>query len=351
MINFGKHKNETYDNVFKNDIKYCNWVLTQTTTHEGINNFKQYLKNNKRHLIPKYQINCSSLSLYYCNDVDFLKLLNGLNIEQNTLNIIEQSYNGENTTLIQDENNVNKILLPCNINGIYIDYLIRYLVCCELNKEFNDDRCDNFINGVQFVINADELPLKIKKNISSYSDDDEDFVKNDYICCYLKDNIEQSYNNMKLFNATNNDIFNVSLCHSFFFGEMTACKYFDYFIDVQPDNYEYLQQYIKQKINGNNENILCNPTLGNRELKISADADLIINKELIDIKCSKKKIGDDINDFLQLLIYVCLYFYNTNIKCEKITIFNPIQHYEKYIDLTNWDNFEKVVEILKNRIQ
>jgi len=39
MINFGKYKNKPYDYVCKNDIEYCNWILTQTTTHTGMNDF------------------------------------------------------------------------------------------------------------------------------------------------------------------------------------------------------------------------------------------------------------------------------------------------------------------------
>jgi hypothetical protein len=332
MINFGKYKNKPYDYVCKNDIKYCNWILTQTTTHTGMNDFINFLKLNNNIKIPKDDINCSQLSLYYNNDNEFLNLINDLIIEHNILNKI-----------------VDKILLPVDINGIYIDYLIRYKICIELNKEFNDNRCNHFISGIHPSFNEvdiDKLPLKIKSNINDKESID---VINYDLYFTLKEIVEQNYNNMKNFTATNNDILNVSLCHSLFFGEVKVCEYFDYFIDNN-DNFDNLQNYIKSKINRKKENVFCNPTLGNRDLKIGADADIIIDKELIDIKCSKYNIGDNIKDFTQLIIYICLYFHKTGIKCNKITIFNPILSYEKYIDLSNWNNFEKIITILKNRI-
>jgi len=307
-----------------------------------MNDFINFLKlNNNNIKIPKDDINLSQLSLYYNNDYEFLNLINDLIIEHNILNF----------------KIVDKILLPVDINGIYIDYLIRYKICIELNKEFNDNRCDDFISESEYhphprpILNEvaiNKLPLKIKSNINDKEGID---VINYDLYFTLKEIVEQNYNNMKNFTATNNDILNVSLCHSLFFGEVKVCEYFDYFIDNNgDDNFDNLQNYIKSKINGKKENVFCNPTLGNRDLKIGADADIIIDKELIDIKCSKYNIGDNIKDFTQLIIYICLYFHKTGVKCNKITIFNPILSYEKYIDLSNWNNFEKIITILKNRI-
>jgi len=335
MINFGKYKNKTYDYVYKNDIKYCNWILTQRTTHTGMNNFINFLKLNNIK-IPKDDINCSQLSLYYNNNSEFLNLIENLIIEDNKLNF----------------KIVDKLLLPVDINGIYIDYLIRYKICLELNKEFNDNRCNSFISGFHPNFNKmdiDKLPLKIKSKIN----DNESIDDVNYDLYFiLKEIVKQSYISMKNFTATNNDILNVSLCHPLFFGEVNkVCEYFDYFVhDNGNDNFENLQNYIKSKVNGKKKNVFCNPTLGNRDLKIGADADIIIDKELIDIKCSKYNVGDNIKDFIQLIIYICLYFHKTGIKCNKITIFNPVLSYEKYIDLSSWNNFEKIITILKNRI-
>ena len=99
----------------------------------------------------------------------------------------------------------------------------------------------------------------------------------------------------------------------------------------------------------NKKNILCNPDLGNRELEILADADLIIDNEIIDFKCSKNLIGEEINDYIQIFIYACLYFIKNNIKCKKISIINMQKNIVYYIDLTNWNNYDNFINILKMR--
>jgi len=190
MISFGKYKNKSYNYVLQNDIKYCNWILTQSTSHKGMNKFINFLKINKNIIIPKGSINCSSLSLYYNDNNDFLNLINDLQIKNITLNL-----------------KINDILLPEDIKGIYFDYLIRYKICYEINKEFNDVRCLCFINGHHPYFNNNLY----------------------YI---LKEIVELSYNNMKNFTATNNDIFNVSLCHSLYFNNIKAYEYFNFFFMI-----------------------------------------------------------------------------------------------------------------------
>jgi hypothetical protein len=298
-----------------------------------MNEFIDFIKNNKKNKIPNNNINCSELSTYYHNNEDFISLLDNLQIQINKV-----------------DNMINNTVLPNIINGIYVDYLIRYKICCILKKEFKDYRCDNYISGFFTNISIEEinnLPYKIKKNINVQSD-----IRDINIELYyeIKNIVENSYNNMKNFISNNNDILNVSLCHPLYFNENYAYNYFNYFDEKNfKDNYYNLEKYIKEKIKNKNE-VLCNPTLGSIDLKIKADADLIIDKELIDIKCSSLNIGENMNDFIQLFIYSCLYFKKTGIKCEKITIFNPILNYEKYIELKNWNNFDKILELLMNRI-
>ena len=64
----------------------------------------------------------------------------------------------------------------------------------------------------------------------------------------------------------------------------------------------------------------------------------------------KYNIGENINDYVQLFIYISLYFIKTGIKCKKITILNPVLSYEKYIDLSDWNNFDEIINLLKKRI-
>jgi hypothetical protein len=118
----------------------------------------------------------------------------------------------------------------------------------------------------------------------------------------LESLFNNSYENMKQLKANYNDIFNVSLLHSLFFLRIDVLKYYDNLINYNY-NYDKLDKWINKFFT--NKNILLNPVLGNKKLLISGDADIINNDELIDIKCSKN-IGTNINDFIQLFIYIIL---------------------------------------------
>lgn len=320
LITFGKHNGKTYYNIIKVDIEYCGWILQQTTLHEGIQDFKQYLIRNYKKEIPKTLETCSRLAKYFKINYELLNLIKNLQIH--TINY--------SNNFINELNDISP-----NIKGCYVDYLIRYLISNEINSQFEDRRTD-------FMLNE----LHCFKNTLN-----DGFIINNLIVESIPEEMIDNYEKLKTLNADNNDIFNVSLCHSLFFGENQSLEYFNYIKDnnINQDNLQLLN-YIRTKIENKN-NILCNPTLGNSNLKISADADLIIDDELIDIKCSKYMIGNNVSDFIQLFIYIALYFVKTGIKCTKITIFNPNLGYEKYINLNeNMDIYEKIVEMLKQRI-
>lgn len=303
MICFGKYKNKSYDYVLENDVKYCNWILTQSSNHKGMNEFKYFLQNNYKPNIPKREINCSELSTYYKFDNNFKKLINNLTINTNYIN--------------KTISNIST--LPPDIYGVYIDYLIRYKINFSLNKEFHDNRYEHIIDTID-----NQAP-------------------------HLSYIIENSYDNMKHLIASYNDILNVSLCHMIFFGEDNAYNFVDYIKNNNINIADNLDLFLRNKLE-NKTIILCNPTLGNRDLLIGADADLIIDDELIDIKCSKYYIGENIEDYIQLFIYISLYFIKTGIKCKKITILNPILSYEKSINLNDWDHYDEIIDLLKMRI-
>ncbi len=333
IISFGKYKNKSFDYVLENDKSYCRWILQQTSIHEGIQQLKKYLIENYKINIPKDRINCSDLTNYYNIDQNFLSLID--NFQIHSVNYY--------TNFISELKE-----LPSDIKGIFIDYLIRYTINCKLNRTFEDSRC-NFILSIEGLIIDEEhiIFLANKFNIST---------DNIVDCCeevlhLIKNKLGECYDKLKNRIGDNNDVLNVSLCHSLFFGKTDAWKYFDYFKenDLIEDNSQ-LNCYIQRKIS-DKKCVLCNPTLGNSNLKICADGDLIIDDELIDMKCSKRFIGNNLSDFIQLFIYATLYFINKGIKCTKLTIFNPILKYEKYINLSeNMDVYEKIVEILQNRI-
>jgi hypothetical protein len=311
LINFGKYKGQTYDYVIKNDIKYCNYIITQESSYQPMIKFKNFIQNNIEEQFKKnYDINklknkngikCSDLSEYMKYDENIINLIKDCKI---TINKIS------NKQTIED------FSLPNDIFGIFIDYLIRYEICKKKMIEFNDNRANS--------IHCNNI---IKEFIFEY--------------------IYNSYNNMKQNKATMQDILNVSICHSCYFCNFNALEYINYNNIISNKQYNNINKWIDMKILNKNI-ILCNPTLGDAKLNISADADLILDNELIDIKTSKyNKIGNNIIDFIQLFVYASLYYNKTKKYINKLTIFNSLYLIEHSIDINN-DVIHKILNILTN---
>ena len=219
-----------------------------------------------------------------------------------------------------DNNNIENFNLPSNYFGIFIDYLIRYEICKRKMINFNDNRANNTLNTVIYI-------------------DDEKFM--------LSEDIKKSYDNMKENKASIKDIFNVSICHSFYFGDIDILDYINYENIITDNLYNNIIKYIDMKI-FNKDIVLSNPSLGNIDLGICADADLIIDDELIDIKTSRyNQIGNNNNDFIQLFIYASLYYKLTNKYINKLTIFNPLYLTEYSINIDN-EMIHKFLDILTN---
>ena len=152
---------------------------------------------------------------------------------------------------------------------------------------------------------------------------------------------------MKKYKATLTDILNVSISHSIFFNKPNAINHINTYNIISNELHNNIILYIQNKLL-NKEIILCNPSLGNTKLNICADADLIIDDELIDIKTSKYNIGNNINDFIQLFIYASLYYKKSKIYINKLTIFNPLYLIEYNIEINNTKIINKILKIIKN---
>lgn len=357
MIKFGKHKDKSYNYMLENEKSYCMWALNQKDCSSAFKEFQDFVKINKNKLYDINRlknlngINCSELTNYMLNDINIINLVKTIKI----------------TSINKDKICKNDEIEPW-LFGQFIDYLIRYEIAKIKNISFKDNRTENILSYrltqeycdlqdivyESLLINLDEVDnlnddfvnklvekskkeiTVIKKIINNYKNktNQYQFIKDSYLKM-------QNYNNVLL-----NDVLNVSISHSIFFGRDEDIKYKNYNKEIiTKKTYKSIINYIKQKTN-NKKNILLNPTLGNGYLGIAADADLIIDNELIDMKVSKN-IGLNINDFIQLIVYATLYYLKTNIICDKLSIYNPILGKENYI-IINIDIIKKCVNILEN---
>ena len=119
------------------------------------------------------------------------------------------------------------------------------------------------------------------------------------------------------------DVLNTSLFHCLWFCEKSALEHVgkDHIIshELHTNVIKLLQYKLTDKTN-----VLANPILGNLELNILADADLIIDDELIDFKTNRKESrGKLISEFIQLFLYATLYYKKTNKYLKYLTLYNP----------------------------
>lgn len=348
LITFGKYKGYTYDYIYQNDKSYINWMISQSSNSNNIAQFQNFFKNYKLYDVNElkynFSINCSELTNYMSNDNNVLNIINNINI------------NNINTYKIK----INESISP-QVYGQFIDYLIRYEISRITNKTF----CDRRTSSIRLDIQHTELQNIVCEYRHENLDEIEEF-NNEFINelsveskidvtkvkimvdKYIKDKdkikyIKKSYDELQNNNGSIIDILNICVSHSLAFGHIDDIKYVNFSNEIiSQESHDNIIHYVKEKIR-NKTNILLNPTLG--QAKISADADLIIDNEIIDIKTSKYIDGDK-NDFIQLIIYAALYYLKTSIICDKLSIYNPIlgKEYSIKIDINLINNFLNIIK-------
>jgi hypothetical protein len=356
VLVFGKHKGKKVTECFKEDPSYISWIMKlENPSNHQMKRIQEYYKDKKFYDINKLRqrqrINVSNLSNYLKEDESVQNIIQKLTICENDVGKIHRS----------DE------IEPC-IYGQFIDYLLRYEISLLKKESFKDDRCENSIflpntlicydsewNVIKReVIDIDEKEEKIKKHganmmskgIGSWSSSFHPEIYR-YGNPGSISKILESYDKMQKSVANSKDILNVSLSHSIAFGKRDIEKYININEQITPEDRNTLKNYIQNKVSCvSKDDILCNPTLGISDLRICADADLIIGEELFDFKVSNY-IGNNVSDFIQLMVYAGLHFKKNNKLCKKLTIYNPLLGKEFYIDI-NDNIIDKIFEIIKN---
>lgn len=187
------------------------------------------------------------------------------------------------------------------------------------------------------------------------------------ISCLLDTCQNISYNKTKNMNNPSKDIlydiFITSLCHTEFFGfspRLEKVKLFQQKLNEisKTDFINSFTQSCKIFIK-DNSNVILNPALGGKlnileSTKINSDADLVIDNNIFDIKCSNRI--KNYRDFFQLLGYSSLIYLNKKyeIKINKMIVLNLLEgnyiiYNIEYLDENNFINFIKFLsKINKN---
>lgn len=318
IFNSGKHAGKSYDEVFSTDPNYVAAVYSGSfCLPKGNTNFLQYIEEHLDEWDEEeddYEPS-GNLSTYVRANWKRARFRKWF---KNTV-YNNQSISDKRVTLKFPEIK-RPDEIPPDIFGTFIDYYIRYMIA-------------------------------LKKNIDDFVDSraHSDYDNGDYVSMLQR---ETAFTHFCEKRADRTDIFLVSLRHHISFGrDVTAIQHtimecYDGYgigcneilsnIDLTP-----IDKWIDDKLK-NAKHILLNPSIGNRffsesgnmSASINADADLIIDDEIIDFKCYQ--LPPTIVDWLQLAGYAWLYplryAKHPGYKdIAKLTIYNPLRGEETTI--------------------
>jgi hypothetical protein len=267
-MEFGKHKGKRYEDV---PPDYYTWCKKLQTKGRAMQHYIDYIDSH--HLAPPtitytgtFTSNASSLS--HIMTFPFRQLY----MESIT-----------DITPITNDDGMSPAMF-----GIFIDYLVRYILSKRLGKEFTDNRIQTML----------QTPAGVHGD---------------------------SYERMKAFEATDQDIYDASINHMISFGnpyeERTLTANYTAMLCGDDDSYHVINWLL-----ANGKEFHLNPTLDrdvNENLHLVADADLIVDDAVIDMKCSKSQMTDEWAN--QLLIYTFLAELREYKPINFIKILNPLR--------------------------
>ena len=342
IIPFGKYKDRTVHEIVDEDIGYATWVAFNTNFSNQVivEAFKEAIKTHQLTKLHAVKFSCnlthrvSQLIQTFCLD-DVRKQCNipicRLDFEETKLKFPFK--------LIQVLKQMHRI--HPSVFGIYIDYLIRRILAEEFGMVFSDDRFQWVIgDGNVVFIGAEDQPADQKKFWNEWFNT----VSEHYDKCR-----DMSIPSKQVIES----VFEISLAHNYYFFEYDIFTVVQQFRDALLINSLVLDQFVG-KIRGsfkqykNIKNVLLNPKLGSTDT-FPADADLIFDDVLIDIKCSLTT-NNHVRNLYQLLGYSALHLVKNEKFINTIKIFNPIQNVIQSWDISQWSRESRMlfVKLLTN---
>jgi len=323
IITWGTNAGMTIEQIFQENIGWCLWTRDRHEKSplarsiifcDWLDSKLQELDNS---LIIPPSINVSHLAKIIDRSPSFLKLLNGCSpVHSFFSNQIKWSRPAQ---------------VPPNLFGVFIDYVLRHYISSQIGQPFIDRRAEIF------AVDLDD------------SENDCDFV-------FCKENgnpirpkrVCVSYKVVKQSTETKlvlRELFYTSTAHTAFWGEGYHEKidYDDSFLPLQV--FDIITQNLEIVIK--KTPLLLNPIVGNANLGINGDADLITGEEIIDFKTSMNEPAT--KDFIQLYLYAVLYYKNTGKYIKTLTVLNPLMMCNWTIDISNWNGYEEVIDWINKR--
>lgn len=214
----------------------------------------------------------------------------------------------------------------CSVYGSFIDYLVRRLIEDRVRVPHTDSRAC-FVSESDCTtlgITSDELDV-LDNAFTRYEDKSlrtEDIVP---------------------------DVFHTSLCHSVAFGRRDVVKLIGTSDLLAADALQALCLYADAVTSGSTACVETNPNLDDVVQGLLADADLIIDDRLIDMKAYRsRRIGEETADFYQLICYAVMWTAKTGMPIRTLEIYNPLMNYRAIADISTWTRTDALLNYLRS---
>ncbi len=287
IVSFGKYKGKTFESIV-GDKSYVNYILSNfegnTPQRKEMLDFLRLY--DSRDTSKKAVGSITSRCKIFQENRDLEPFFKTIGFERKF--IVERPIMP--SSLFRKYISKLKAVDP-SLTGIYIDYLVRFLISVRRGSKFIDDRAEEIISRGK----CDELlDLSLPKIDFSYN---------------LINTSNRDISNLHFYSL---NLYSISLCHSLYFGRLPS-KYlemipvisefdFQFFID---ELYTIVGDYL---LSGTTDNtpIKLNPSFeySSSDEKLCGDPDLIIGESLIDIKVTSYPMNN--YELLQLFGYFAL---------------------------------------------
>ena len=333
-LTFGKYKGETLKDVFEKNPNYIYWLNSDEFRAKS-EELKTMLLIIKKEIVLKGSLTKRVKQIIGCGL--FKEVINNINISTK-FETTELGYSYSDT--IRELH-----MIEPSLSGVFIDYLIRRLLCEYMEKTFKDDRTDYVL-----TTHTEKTKIRIRKNkedeldsldIIENCDDLESIVYREpshdlpikLLESYKKVRKTSKYKSVDIIP----EIFVVSLSHTIFFREYTETikdKAFELFKTIKTN---FLSSHIIELrdliLNYVGEKVSLNPNLSLND--IDADADIISDNTLIEIKTTKYFRHE--YNLLQALGYTALAKFRS-MQMDKILIINPLLNRVDCLNTKDWTN-------------
>lgn len=307
VLNFGKYKGKTYEEVMKNHSEYCDWILSRNMKNQEGKDFVEFLQKNG----------------YSSNKLDDLKIMDEIPVTKllrYPLGFTPDDVLGKPTEIVEDQLDYPEFIGAklCPLWGTFLEFVMRHYILSRKGDDKRDAKTEKVAQHLRYFngdIEKQKLFVESYSVFQEYTDTDEIL----------------------------DDIWNVSIGASLYLGSIKNAELIGMDIDVPEEHILrvfafcdlLLEKYTKFEfgkwLSGYN---------------VIGECDCIIDDCIIlDMKVSKESVNIKSNK-MQMILYSALFKKN---KISRIILFNPLG--TTYVWNTSDNYFESDIRVVLKRLQ